>query len=102
MKQHFVEETSDEIYVTHLRELKTTIAVLLEGDCAMVGFATCSSKDQWCRKIGRHIAVGRAKKAMQYVHTPHTRLCTVPDHIQTATRKDRITWAIELAKSLFH
>ena len=37
-----------------------TVAVLWFGDSRFVGYSECSDKDQFCRKVGRVIAVGRA------------------------------------------
>lgn len=58
----FVETAEDEVYVTHYPELKVTAAAYIKDGWATIGLAVCGSKDQWSRKIGRHIAVGRAKK----------------------------------------
>jgi hypothetical protein len=38
-----------------------TLALLIEEDYIHIGIAQCSKKDQFSRKIGRQVAVGRAK-----------------------------------------
>ena len=41
---------------------RVTICTILDGDSLSIGFATCSSKDQYVKKIGQHIAYVRATK----------------------------------------
>ena len=41
---------------------RVTICSLLDGDKLSFGFTTCSSKDQYNKKIGQHISYIRAMK----------------------------------------
>lgn len=41
---------------------RVTICSILDGDKLSFGFATCSPKDQYVKKFGRHIAYERAVK----------------------------------------
>ena len=38
-----------------------TIAVLFDGDQRFIGISHCSKKDQFSKKIGKTIAIGRAQ-----------------------------------------
>lgn len=61
----------DRVYLKHFRtglprnKNAVTIAVGSIGEDVYVGVAVCSKRDSFCRKIGRDIAVGRAKAAAQ-------------------------------------
>lgn len=46
---------------------KKTIVVLHRGDIRFVGISLCGRKDQFARKVGRSIAIGRALKAAEIV-----------------------------------
>jgi len=48
-----------------------TIAVLFEKNKRHVGFSYCSEQDQFCKKIGRRIALGRAKSVMYGKNIDH-------------------------------
>jgi len=52
------------ISVTRTVEFITTICHLKIGKKESVGFAFCSERDQFCKKVGRDIALGRAKHAI--------------------------------------
>lgn len=39
---------------------RVTICTILDGDKLAIGFATCSSKDQYKKKVGQRIAYARA------------------------------------------
>lgn len=42
-----------------------TYAKVTDGDRTEAGTAVCSAKDNYCKKIGRDIAVGRAIKQLR-------------------------------------
>jgi len=80
-----------------------TVVVLVFGGSAYIGEATCSWQDQFNRKIGYRMALGRAKRdagrmydAMGY----HGSDCKYPyapmdDGI---TMKTKVQWALKIAK----
>lgn len=63
------EQTQVQLYIMHEPELrKSTVTTHLVANNQIVNsackVAVASPLDQWCRKIGRHIAMGRALKAI--------------------------------------
>jgi hypothetical protein len=42
----------------------TSVQVVLAGGRIVVGFARCSNRDNYCKAIGRQIALGRALKKL--------------------------------------
>jgi len=81
MRTKFNETADDEVYVFHDRVAGRTVAAFVIPAGKGVAFARsqCSRKDQFCRKIGRHIAVGRAiKSALTGTWTEHTFVETLP------------------------
>jgi hypothetical protein len=52
-------------YVLHTRagnSPRVTVAAVINGQTVNFGAARCSTNDQFNKKIGRHIAIGRANK----------------------------------------
>ncbi len=41
-----------------------TVAIIIKGSCAAYGVARCQWRFQFCRKLAREVAIGRAKQAM--------------------------------------
>ena len=57
----------EETYVVHDSKLGRTVAAVVDYRFRKiyVARAVCSKKDQFCRKIGRAIAIGRAVKILE-------------------------------------
>jgi len=72
----------DKVYFLHIPEhynRRGTIAGVINGDALYIGVALCSHEDQFCKKIGRYISEGRARKTSmfkinisQYLNRPIT------------------------------
>jgi hypothetical protein len=99
MRRKFEERYGDEIYVTHDSKLGRTIAAVVDGGSIMVALAQCSKKDQFCRKIGRHIAVGRALKAAKLGFRggwpAHSNIVTPPKTVKWDDLRERRKWIID-------
>ena len=44
-----------------------TVAILEHNNNVYMGYSFCSNKDQFCKKTGRRIALGRAMKQAEHV-----------------------------------
>jgi uncharacterized membrane protein len=68
-----------------------TVVVAVQGKKMAYGVARCNEKDQFCRKIGRTIAEGRAKMALAHTITPQKlyQHCAgmLPDVVDTEDEK---------------
>lgn len=51
-------------YLSRADKKNTSVVILKEGDAVARGVAICSIKDNFNKKLGRSIAMGRAIKAM--------------------------------------
>jgi len=59
-----LKEKFDRVQLRHIRpDNKTgaTVAILVSGEKAFVGYSLCHDNDQFDRKKGRNIAIGRAQ-----------------------------------------
>jgi len=51
-------------YLSKADKKNTSVVILKEGDAVARGVAICSIKDNFNKKLGRSIAMGRAEKAL--------------------------------------
>jgi len=62
----------ENIYLNHSKfdqkGRRVTIAVQVKADELRFGLSTCSTKDQFSKKKGRQIAIGRAQKKPDYIY----------------------------------
>jgi len=76
MKAPNIEELKEkyDVIIKHLRRAKpeATCAILIKDKKVYAGRAECSGKDQFSKKIGRDVALGRAYGAAMGQVSPHS------------------------------
>ena len=71
-----------------------TVAIIFVGDTAYIGVAPCSWQDQFIRKVGYQMALGRAKRAADVTYGQSAGSGGV------ITSKDKLEWARATAEKI--